>query len=62
MARWLDLHVLETVATNGEVVVGRGTFEVSADGTTLTISAREPGMNADGWQTNVEQVIVLDRV
>jgi Glyoxalase superfamily protein len=45
---WRGSHVLETVATRNGEVVGRGTYEVSADGNTLTISAPE-------------QVIVLDR-
>lgn len=48
MVRWRGSHVLETVAKKDGQVVGRGTYEVSADGKTLTISADE-------------QMIVLDR-
>jgi hypothetical protein len=47
-ARWRGSHVLETVATKDGQVAGWGTYEVSADGKTLTISADQ-------------QVIVLDR-
>ena len=48
MARWRDTTVIETVAKKDGKVVGWGTYEVSADGNTMTISADE-------------QVIVLDR-
>jgi glyoxalase superfamily protein len=48
LARWLGSHVLEAVAKKDGQVVGRGTYEVSADGTILTISADD-------------QVIVCDR-
>jgi hypothetical protein len=47
-AEWRGSHILETVATRNGEVVGRGTYEISADGSTLTISAPE-------------QVIVLER-
>jgi hypothetical protein len=46
--KWRDTNVLETVAKKDGKVVGWGTYEVSADGKTMTISADE-------------QVIVLDR-
>src|SRR5262245_2207038 len=46
-ATWRGSHILETVATRHGVEVGRGTYEVSSDGRTLTIS-------------NAEQTIVLD--
>ena len=48
MARWHGPHVLETLGTKNGEVIGRGVYEVAADGTTLTISSDE-------------QVIVLDR-
>ena len=48
VARWLGARVLETVDKQDGRVVGRGTYEVSADGRTLTITA-------------AEQVIVLVR-
>jgi len=60
-ARWLGTHVLETVATKDGQVVGRGMYEVSADGKTLTISTKNANEAAHGWQTDFEQVIVLDR-
>jgi hypothetical protein len=38
-AAWHGSHVLETVATKNGEIVGQGTYAVSADGTTLTITA-----------------------
>ena len=38
VAKWQGSHVLETLATKDGEVVGRGTYEVSADGATLTVS------------------------
>ena len=49
LARWLGPHVLEAVVKKDDRVEGRVMYEVSGDGTTLTISA-------DG------QVIVCDRL
>jgi|SRR5215831_7318124 len=48
MARWRGSHALETRANKAGQIVGWGTYEVSADGKTLTVSGDE-------------QVIVLDR-
>jgi hypothetical protein len=57
-ARWLGWHGLEAVARKDGEVVGRVTYEVSADGTTLTISSRETaGFSAD----SADHVIVLTR-
>jgi hypothetical protein len=50
VARWRGSHVLETLAAKDGEVVGRGTYEVSADGTTLTVS--------DG---SGDQLIVLEK-
>lgn len=61
VARWLGSHALETVAKKDGQVVGRGTYEVSADGKTLTVSAKDGSANGDGWRTDFDQVIVLDR-
>jgi len=36
-------------------------YEVSADVKTLTISTKDAGQATQGWQTDFEQVIVLDR-
>ena len=47
-ARWHGPNVLETVGAKDGQVIGRGVYDVAADGTTLTISSDE-------------QVIVLDR-
>ena len=47
-ATWRGQRVLDTVATKDGQVVGRGTYEVSPDGSTLTI-------------TGPEQVIVLEK-
>jgi hypothetical protein len=47
-ATWRGPRVLETVATKDGAVVGRGTYAVSDDGATLTV-------------TTDEQLLVLDR-
>ena len=49
VARWRGERVLETIATQHGQIVGRGTYQVSDDGATLTIA-------------NDEQTIVLDRL
>jgi len=49
VAKWRSSHILETVAKKDGEVVGWGTYEVSDDGQTLTISGEA-------------QRIVLDRV
>jgi hypothetical protein len=61
IATWRGSRVLETVAKRGGNVVGGGTYEVSADGQTLTVSTLMPGANADGWRTDFEQRIAFDR-
>lgn len=48
-ASWRGPHVLETVGTKDGEVIGRGTYEVTTDGLTMTIA-------------NDEQLIVLERV
>jgi hypothetical protein len=48
LASWRGSRILETVGKKDGQVIGRGTYEVSADGSTMTISS-------------AEQVIVLDR-
>ena len=57
VARWVGSHVLESVAKKDGQTVGRGTYEVSADGKTLT--ATVAGIDASG--ADFEQVIVFDR-
>jgi len=57
VTRWVGKHVLETVGKKGDQVTGRGVYEVSADGKTLT--ATVSGTGASG--TEFEQVIVFDR-
>jgi hypothetical protein len=57
ITRWLGSHVLETVGKKGDQTTGRGTYEVSADGRTLT--ATVSGIDASGKK--FEQVIVFDR-
>jgi len=61
MANWRASHILETVGTKDGQVVGRGMYQVSADGKTLTVSTKNASANADGWGTDFEHVIVLDR-
>jgi hypothetical protein len=57
ITRWLGSHVLETVGRKGDRTTGRGTYEVSADGKTLT--ATVSGIDASGKR--FAQVIVFDR-
>jgi hypothetical protein len=56
IARWRD-RVLETVATRNGVEIGRGSYEPSEDGMTLT--ATVTGTDARGRR--FAQVIVFDR-
>ena len=48
IARWIGPHILEAVDVKDGQILGRGTYEVSGDGKTLTVSTNE-------------QRIVLDR-
>lgn len=57
VTRWMGTHGLETIGQRGEVILGRGTYEVSADGRTLT--AKVFGTDAQG--AAFEQEIVFDR-
>ena len=50
VAKWRGSHIMETVATKDGEVVGRGTYEVSPDGMTMTVS--------DG---SGDQLIVLEK-
>jgi len=59
-ARWRDRRALETEATRDGAVVGRGVYEVSDDGRTLTISSKDADANTQGWRM-VDHVLVLDR-
>ena len=56
-SRWIASNTLESLARKDGKVIGQGTYEVSADGKTLT--ARVKGIDASG--ASFEQVIVLDR-
>ena len=58
MARWLGSHALEAVTKKDGQDVGRVTYAVSADGTTLTLSAASSAY--DGYPAT-EQVSVFDR-
>jgi hypothetical protein len=57
VTRWVGSRGLETVAKKGDQTVGRGIYEVSHDGRTLT--ATVSGTDARG--NDFEQVIVFDR-
>ena len=57
ISRWIGTHTLETTGKRGEAILGRGTYEVAADGHTLT--ATVAGIDAQG--KTFEQVIVFDR-
>jgi hypothetical protein len=53
----IDAHTLQVVATKDGAMVGRGSYEVSEDGRTLT--ATMSGFDASGRP--FDQVIVFDR-
>ena len=57
VTRWIGTHELETIGKRGDQTLGRGTYEVSADGRTLT--AKVFGTDAQG--AAFEQEIVFDR-
>ena len=57
ICNWAGTHRLETEARKGDTVLGRGSYEVSADGQVLT--ATVSGVDASG--AAFEQVIVFDR-
>jgi len=57
VVRWVGPQVLETVGKKDGQIVGRGAYEVSADGKTLT--ATVSGTDASG--AAFDQVIVFDR-
>src|SRR5688572_30175709 len=57
ISKWIGPHILETVGKRGDAILGRGTYEVAADGQTLT--ATVAGIDAQGKA--FEQVIVFDR-
>ena len=41
IARWIGSHILEAVDVKDGQILGRGTYEVSGDGKTLTVSTNE---------------------
>jgi hypothetical protein len=57
ITRWLGPRTLETVARKGEESAGRGVYEVSADGQSMT--AMMSGVDGSGRE--FQQVIVFDR-
>lgn len=57
VTKWIGPHVLETLGKKDAEVVGRGIYEISRDGRTLT--ATVSGTDASG--ATFEQVIVFDR-
>jgi hypothetical protein len=57
VVRWIGSRVLETVGKKDGEIVGHGTYEVSADGKTLTATVS----GRDGSGAAFEQVIVFDR-
>lgn len=57
VSKWIGTHVLETIGKRGSDIVGRGTYEVSPDGRTLTATVS----GVDGKGAAFEQVIVFDR-
>ena len=57
VVRWIGTQVLETIGKKDGQEVGRGTYEVSADGKTLTATVS----GRDGSGAAFAQVIVFDR-
>ena len=57
VTKWIGTHVLETIGKRGTEIIGCGTYQVSADGRTLT--ATVSGTDAQG--AIFEHVIVFDR-
>ena len=57
LSQWVGTHRIETQASKGDNVLGRGSYEVSSDGSVLT--ATVSGIDASG--ASFEQVIVFDR-
>ena len=57
VVRWLASNTLETLGKKDGQIVGRGTYEVSADGKTLTATVT----GRDGSGAPFDQVIVFDR-
>ncbi|HKA18319.1 MAG TPA: hypothetical protein VKN18_08380 [Blastocatellia bacterium] len=57
VSRWVNAQKLQTVVTQNGKVIGESTFEVSADGKTLTATIK--GVDESG--ANFEQIIVCDR-
>ena len=57
VTRRIGNHGLETIGKRGADILGRGTYEVSADGRTMT--AKVSGIDAQG--VAFEQEIVFDR-
>ena len=57
ITKWVEPHILETLAKKDGKLVGQGSYEVSSDGKTLT--TRIKGIDAGGG--SFEQVIVLER-
>lgn len=58
ICNWAGTHRLDTEARKGDSILGRGSYEVSADGGVLT--ATLSGIDASG--AAFEQVIVFDRL
>lgn len=57
-ATWLTPRTLETVGRKDDKVLGRGSYEVSEDGATLTATVS----GVDGSGAEFSQVIVFDRL
>ncbi len=57
VAEWVGTRILETTAKKDGKIVGHGTYEISDDGQTLTVTVA--GVDASG--KDFEQIIVWDR-
>jgi len=57
ITRWVEPHILETLAKKDGTLVGQSSYEVSSDGKTLI--ARIKGIDGSGG--SFEQLVVLER-
>ena len=57
ISKWIGTHALESIGKRGDAILGRGIYEVAADGQTLTATVA----GVDGQGKAFDQVIVFDR-
>lgn len=60
-ARWDGAYALETRAVQRGVTVGRGRYEITPDGRTLTVSSVEADSFGAGWSAGDDTMVVFTR-